>query len=202
MEDLKINLKRINTMMMRNGKRKVFFVLYKIENIEIKIHYNEKNKNIVSIHFVNLEIEIEKELFVLNSKNRFLTYDLKESKIFEKNKTFSFVNGKEYLVNAVSLFVSKNKVLLEKEIRYKIKENKTKNKIEIEIETETENQNENETETDVLEIETEELIKELIKFNTERLGKIHSNLIDIALDENDMGMFEELVKEKSKFTKG
>ena len=182
MEDLKINLKRINTMMMRNGKRKVFFVLYKIENIEIKIHYNEKNKNIVSIHFVNLEIEIENELFVLNSKNRFLTYDLKESKIFEKNKTFSFVNGKEYLVNAVSLFVSKNKVLLEKEIRYKIKEK--------------------ENENDVSEIEIEELIKELIKFNTERLGKIHSNLIDIALDENDMGMFEELVKEKSKFTKG
>ena len=156
--------------------------MYKIENIEIKIHYNEKNKNIISVHFVNLEIEIENELFILTSdKNRFLTYDLNRSEIFEKYKIFSFVNGKEYLVNPFSLFVSKNKILLEREIRYKIKEMENKNYVS--------------------EIEIEELIEELINFNKKTLDKVYLNMIDIALDNNDKEMFEEVLEAKSKFIK-
>ena len=156
--------------------------MYKIENIEIKIHYNEKNKNIISVHFVNLEIEIENELFILTSdKNRFLTYDLNRSEIFEKYKIFSFVNGKEYLVNPFSLFVSKNKILLEREIRYKIKEMENENYVS--------------------EIEIEELIEELINFNKKTLDKVYLNMIDIALDNNDKEMFEEVLEAKSKFIK-
>ena len=156
--------------------------MYKIINIDIEIKYNEKNKNVISVRFVNLEIEIENELFLLTSdKNRFLTYDLNRSEIFEKYKIFSFVNGKEYLVNPFSLFVSKNKILLEREIRYKIKEMENKNYVS--------------------EIEIEELIEELINFNKKTLDKVYLNMIDIALDNNDKEMFEEVLEAKSKFIK-
>ena len=156
--------------------------MYKIINIDIEIKYNEKNKNVISVRFVNLEIEIENELFLLTSdKNRFLTYDLNRSEIFEKNKIFSFKNGKEYLIDPIALFVSKNKILLEREIRYKIKEMENENYVS--------------------EIEIEELIEELINFNKKTLDKVYLNMIDIALDNNDKEMFEEVLEAKSKFIK-
>ena len=157
--------------------------MYKVVNIDFSIVFYKKHENLFLINFKNLEIEIENKLFVLTPyEDKCFTYDLYKSKILEKNKIFSFMNGKEFLISPEALFVSKNKVLLEKEILNKIKENEKK--------------------SHVSEKELRRLMKELIKFNTKNLSKIHSNLIDIALDENDMGMFEELVKGKSKFVKG
>ena len=157
--------------------------MHKIINIDFSIRFDKKNENLVSVNFKHLQIEIENKLFLLTSyEDRGFTYDLNKSKILEKNKIFVFMHGKEFLISPEALFVSKNKVLLEKEILNKIKENEKK--------------------SHVSEKELRRLMKELIKFNTKNLSKIHSNLIDIALDENDMGMFEELVKGKSKFVKG
>ena len=91
------------------------------------------------------------------------------------------MNGKEFLISPEALFVSKNKVLLEKEILNKIKEHENKSQVS--------------------EKDTKKLTEELNKFNNEALGKIYLNMIDIALDNNDRELFEELVKARSKFIK-
>ena len=156
--------------------------MHKIINMDIKIGFDLKNENKFSIYFINLEVEIENKLFVLTSyEDRDFNYDFNRSKILEKNKLFSFKNGKEYLISPEALFVSKNKILLEKEIQDKIKETEKK--------------------SNVSQKDTKELTKELIKFNNETLGKIYLNMIDIALDNNDRELFEELVKARSKFIK-
>ena len=156
--------------------------MYKVVNIDFSIVFYKKHENLFLINFKNLEIEIENKLFVLTPyEDRCFTYDLYKSKILEKNKIFSFMNGKEFLISPEALFVSKNKVLLEKEILNKIKEHENK--------------------SHVSEKDTKKLTEELNKFNNEALGKIYLNMIDIALDNNDRELFEELVKARSKFIK-
>ena len=156
--------------------------MHKVINIDFSIRFDKKNENVVSVNFKNLEIEIENKLFLLTSyEDRVFTYDLDKSKILEKNKIFSFMNGKEFLISPEALFVSKNKVLLELEILNKIKENERKSKVS--------------------KSEVKELTEELTEFNNETLGKIYLNMIDIALDNNDRELFEELVKARSKFIK-
>ena len=156
--------------------------MYKVVNIDFSTTFYKKHENLFLINFKNLEIEIENKLFVLTPyEDKCFTYDLYKSKILEKNKIFSFMNGKEFLISPEALFVSKNKVLLELEILNKIKENERKSKVS--------------------KSEVKELTEELTEFNNETLGKIYLNMIDIALDNNDRELFEELVKARSKFIK-
>ena len=150
--------------------------------MDIKIGFDLKNENKFSIYFINLEVEIENKLFVLTSyEDRDFNYDFNRSKILEKNKLFSFKNGKEYLISPEALFVSKNKILLEKEIQDKIKEKEKK--------------------SNVSKNESKRFIKDLEKNNKERLKEIYLNLIDISLDEEDIELFEKLIKAKGEFLK-
>ena len=156
--------------------------MHKIINLDIRIRYDKENKSKISVNFINLEIEIENKLFVLNSyEDRDFNYDFNRSKILEKDKLFSFMNSKEYLITPESLFVSKNKILLEKEIHHKIKEREKKSNVSA-----------NESKT---------LIEDLEKNNKERLKEIYLNLIDISLDEEDIELFEKLIKAKGEFLK-
>ena len=157
--------------------------MHKIINIDFSIRFDKKNENLVSVNFKHLQIEIENKLFFLTSyEDRGFTYDLNKSKILEKNKIFVFMHGKEFLISPEALFVSKNKVLLEKEILNKIKENEKK--------------------SHVSEKESKRFIKDLEENNKKNLNELYLKLIDISLYENDIDLFEALIKQKRKFLKG
>ena len=157
--------------------------MHKIINIDFSIRFDKKNENLVSVNFKHLQIEIENKLFLLTSyEDRGFTYDLNKGKILEKNKIFVFMHGKEFLISPEALFVSKNKVLLEKEILNKIKEHENKSQVSEE--------------------ESKRLIKDLEENNKKNLNELYLKLIDISLYENDIDLFEALIKQKRKFLKG
>ena len=79
MEDLKVSGRRINTRKTRNGKRKEFFILDKVENINIKVKSNKENKkerlkeiysNLIDIYLDEEDIELFEKL--IKAKGEFL----------------------------------------------------------------------------------------------------------------------------------
>ena len=79
MEDLKASGRKINTRMMRNGKRKEFFTLNKVVNTNVKVKRNkESNKkrlkeiysNLIDIYLDEEDIELFEKL--IKAKGEFL----------------------------------------------------------------------------------------------------------------------------------
>ena len=157
--------------------------MHKIINMDIEVSFNFKNENNFSVYFRNLEIELENKLFILTSnEDRSFNYDLEKGQIIEKNKLFSFMNEKEYFTSPQILLFGENKILLEKEINNHIKEYEKISNVP----------------TD----ESKRFIKDLEKNNKKNLNELYFKLIDISLDENDIELFEVLIKQKKKFLKG